>query len=276
MANMTVKIPYGGIMNVLFSAPAVSDTRIWNEKRHCNAEYELHYILQGSCRLFYGKESVTLSAGQMVLITPGIYHSSESTDPNLLRFSISLSPGDRSAQKNLRTLDSDRIQTFFVTESVEFFCREYLREAFESKKPNMTVLTSLLNVIAIHSLRVLGISFESGKLPLPDERDKRNGIIDTFFQLQYAQPRGEEILAAQLGLSKRQLVRILYENYGQSFREKQTAARMDQAAVLLQESSRSIAEISSATGYTSETAFFKQFRNYYHMTPGQYRRSFTN
>lgn len=50
---------------------------IWEEKRHCNAQWELHLILEGACRVDLEESVCRLSAGEALLIPPG-----RTTDPN--------------------------------------------------------------------------------------------------------------------------------------------------------------------------------------------------
>ena len=57
-----------------------------------------------------------------------------------------------------------------------------------------------------------------------------------------------------------------------TFREKLKSARMDFAAWLLKTTDFSVSEIGRRSGYESETAFLRTFKDYYGVTPTNYRK----
>ena len=103
--------------------------------------------------------------------------------------------------------------------------------------------------------------------------DKRLGIIDNFFENCFREDACENALAQMVNLSRRQLGRVLKTHYGQSFREKLKSTRMDYAAWLLKTTDYSVSEIGRRTGYESETAFLRTFKEYYGLTPTNYRKN---
>lgn len=80
-----------------------------------------------------------------------------------------------------------------------------------------------------------------------------------------------EKLATFIQCSPRQTQRILQKNYGKSFRELKTYYIMTSAAAYLCSDSKSIEEIAILCGYSSPEQFNRSFKNYYHVTPKQYR-----
>lgn len=62
---------------------------------------------------------------------------------------------------------------------------------------------------------------------------------------------------------------------GMSVGEYITKCKMEEAASLLQYSERSLSGISAYLGYSSQPHFQKVFKNYYGLTPMQYRRRIT-
>ena len=70
---------------------------------------------------------------------------------------------------------------------------------------------------------------------------------------------------------KEYLQKVKSEFKGMTFRQKKLATRMDHARYLLQMTDMHVYEIAAATGYLSEAAFYKAFRNHYQITPQEYR-----
>lgn len=101
--------------------------------------------------------------------------------------------------------------------------------------------------------------------------DKTAVIIEDYFLYEYQNLSLEE-LAVKLGLGTRQTERLLQKHYGKTFLQKKTEARMSAAAILLTDSSRSITSVAEALGYSSIEHFSSAFKNYYQVSPRQYRK----
>ncbi|MEP9375857.1 AraC family transcriptional regulator [Aquabacter sp. CN5-332] len=81
-----------------------------------------------------------------------------------------------------------------------------------------------------------------------------------------------ETVAGELAISVRQ-VHVLFEPTGLSFTRTLTAARIKEAARLLQaEPQTSIADIAYSCGFDSLSAFYRAFQKAYDMTPREQRR----
>lgn len=96
-------------------------------------------------------------------------------------------------------------------------------------------------------------------------------LIEEYFLYEY-QSLSLETLAGRLELSTRQTQRLLLEYYGKTFQQKKAEARMSAAAILLEDHERSITSVANLLGYSSLEHFSSAFRNYYHMSPREYRR----
>lgn len=80
------------------------------------------------------------------------------------------------------------------------------------------------------------------------------------------------VLAQEVGLSARQLQRGLTGHYGATFSEKRREARMRAALLLLGAGKLPVARIAEETGYSCTEHFCAEFKRYYGMTAGAYRR----
>jgi two-component system response regulator YesN len=73
--------------------------------------------------------------------------------------------------------------------------------------------------------------------------------------------------------SKEYLSKVFKARYGSGVYEYLLKVRMERAAGLLRDPDIRIIDISSRIGYTDNNYFSKAFRNYYGMTPTEYRKS---
>lgn len=266
--TFSVKIEYGGSFLARLHVNNEKGLSGWTEDRHCNAGYEMHYCLGGHADFICDHIHYRMEKGDAVLAAPGIYHSSESDDPALRHFSITLSLPDFQADQMLLSLIGTS-RTFKMNDPLMQLCGMLLSEEFG--EANEAMIHSLIISVTILTLRQLGAIGRTAAAAVIDNRFSRTDIIDNFFEEHFMENGAEDRLAAALGLSRRQLMRVITEEYGENYREKLLAARMDKAALLLRSSSLPVSEVCASVGYTSETAFFKQFRKKFGLTPAEYR-----
>ena len=105
----------------------------WNTARHCNANYELHIILKGSCKLDVTSKVHPLEAGQAIIIAPGEYHMPHVTSEEFLRLSIPFSLSEHHLAKALRqAIPTSKV--FGLTEPLIQLSHLILRELTASSK----------------------------------------------------------------------------------------------------------------------------------------------
>ena len=80
-----------------------------------------------------------------------------------------------------------------------------------------------------------------------------------------------EEAAVLVNLSSSYLSRLFKSQTGQSFSDYLLERRMERACALLNDSRNKIYEVSDAVGYDSPKNFSRAFRNYYHLSPREYR-----
>ncbi len=80
------------------------------------------------------------------------------------------------------------------------------------------------------------------------------------------------MFAEKYGVSDTTVKKYFTGVYGYGFKEYQTKVRMEWAAKKLATTDMKVGDISQMVGYSKQTKFTKAFKNYYHMTPLEYRR----
>lgn len=244
---------------------------IWNSKRHCNAEYELHVILQGTCTLDVEDSQHQLHAGQAVLIAPGKYHKPNSVPGDFERFSLSFTLEKGSLLSAMKLAVPQSI-CFVPSSELMQYCNRFVAES-ERKTPfQKYAQEALLTLLAVALIRDLQLANYQAAQWEEEETPGRIDLIDNYFERHFHEKNGSVVLAEQLHLSKRQLDRILNAHYGMGFQEKLIQTRMDHAALLLRTTDKTVQDIIGAVGYNSVTAFYKAFRDTFRMTPQQYRQ----
>lgn len=100
----------------------------------------------------------------------------------------------------------------------------------------------------------------------------RIDAVLNYIRMSHLQPDCSLVHVSQLlGVSRFHLSRLVLKQTGVTFKGHLQAAKMNTAAKLLQQTSLSIKEIASATGYAHTPSFDRQFRHHFRMTPGGFR-----
>lgn len=242
----------------------------WNVQRHCNAQWEFHFIRKGQCLADIAQAQCTLCAGQAILIQPGLYHQARTLTEDLAHFTLGFTIPKGAVYQQLAEK---------VAAAPIFSLNQELRNTIESlwaewsgNAPYADAYTdALTRCLVVELLRFLGIDSTAPQPQADTTEEQLTQTIDTFFEQHFSESCGEEMLAKKLHFSRRHLVRILKKHYGMSFREKLVSTRMDYAAFLLRTTDQPVGQIGTDVGYDSESAFFKVFRRTFGMTPKQYR-----
>lgn len=246
-----------------------ANKHIWHTQRHCHASYELHIILEGSCRVEVEDREYRLNAGDALLILPGQYHQPLKLSADFARYNFSFTPDAQLLRKlRLRITDS---MYFGLDSAVLSLCAEIFRESAAGNPYKKEQLHALQTMLIVRIFRLLQLSQSEGDAPTSVADMERVTYIDDYFENHFADNGGEEALARNMNLSKRQLARVLQKHYGMGYRQKLICARMDHAAWLLRTTDKRISRIAEEVGYVSESAFFQVFRRHFQMTPQQYR-----
>lgn len=92
--------------------------------------------------------------------------------------------------------------------------------------------------------------------------------LEEYFNIHLADPNSSKAhLAAELGVSERQLTRILLETYNSNFSAILLRSRMTLAAAMLKRGDKTLEEIAGAVGYYTREAFVKAYKKYYGKSP---------
>lgn len=264
--TMTVKID-GTRFLIHTSDGFLRNRHLWTVRRHCNADYELHIILSGRSTLEVEDVLYELSANQAILIAPGKYHNPQYTSEDFQRLTLSLTILPGPLEKVFRECAAP-CAVLPLTDSFQLFCKECIEEFSNPTAFQDQMLQALYQKLIILLLRQFGISQRS---TASKPADWRMDVIDSFFTMPIPEEYTQTKLAQMLHLSIRQLSRILTAAYGMNFRQKMLCSRMDYAGCLLRTTDLKITEICQRAGYNSEAVFYQNFKDYFGMTPMQYR-----
>ncbi len=227
--------------------------------------------------------SILMESGDLCVIPSGCIHCTCMADPNpeklAVRFTYRQIKGDSSLyalfDSTFTALDAPlHIRNVQTLSDLLLTIR---RELAEKQPASRELVQALLQQFYIGVLRLLCRRDKVAEAHLPPREDDRNSryyTIEIWFAEHYADPVTESDMADRLGLSKRQLSRVLRDIYGMSFREKMIEIRLHNAVKLLTQTDTPVEKIASQIGYTTPSGFFTAFRKRYGMSASAYRKQY--
>lgn len=239
--------------------------------KHASESYELHYISSGTGILKLSEETLSFEKNSFFLTGPNITHAQFPSSPEgFEEYCLYLTV--RKNQQQLTRLSETFFHTpfWFGTLDCEQLLISLFRE-FQFRQSGYEAMAEVLCKMLL--LRLMREEISSVQTLSPSFGDSLSLMIEEAFLFHYKTVT-LTALAKQLNISPRQLERILKRDYGQSFSQKKTEARMQAASVFLTETKKSITEIAELTGYSSSEAFGYSFKQYFRLSPSDYRRKY--
>ena len=263
----------GGVIRARLEQSLLNRWHCWWEGRHKTSGFELHILIKNTAAVRIKEKELILRQGDAILIAPDVPHSADSGEGNpIRRFFVHFSVEGEKLQEQLRQEVGDS-RVIHVGQALTGLAGEIIDEIATEEAYQTECIQHMVSLLFLRVFRAAGIC--SGKPVAYDYSDnelERCNIIDGFFRFNLDMKNGEAELAARLGLSVRQLIRVLQKNYGMTYREMLIKKRVELAADLLRTTDHSVRKVAETVGYASETAFTQAFRSIYGMPPGAYRK----
>ncbi|WP_165444075.1 AraC family transcriptional regulator [Lachnoclostridium sp. Marseille-P6806] len=252
-----------------------------NIPRHRHSEncYEIHLIPAGKGTVVLEGHSYPAQAGTLFVTGPHIEHeqqtdAAEPMEEYCVFFHVSSDRRRGGEDSVARSFRAARLWIGRDTQGVRPIMERLFRE-LEEKRPGYTeACRSCLQLLVIAMARSCRCQEagpeETAALPRTPLSDQKSIILDESFLYEY-QTLTLDALARRLALSPRQTERLIRLQYGQTFQQRKTEARMNAASALLQSSSCSISSIADQLGYSSAEHFSNAFRRFAGVSPRRFR-----
>ncbi len=251
---------------------------------HSSNGWELHMVAGGKGRVTLNGRSCSVGAGSFFVTGPHVEHShiSDPLEP-ISEYCVYLKIEPLKPLGGKTRHIPAFLQLFLETpcwlgpdpQSLLPVMEQLLGELGCRKTGYLTQCVSLLRQLLVLAARCYEASEPARSCSLPSEElpfpEQNYSLIEELFLYGYRDLTLEE-LASQLGLSPRQTERLLYAQYGKTFRQKKNEAKMSAALLLLEEDGRSITETALSLGYSSPEHFSAAFRRYFGLSPRSWKQ----
>ena len=249
---------------------------------HIHPFWELHYISQGRCSYAINQTLYDLDPDQLLIIPPGTKHllTQNAAPTTCLTLSLHIQAPASQAHASSQALYSALHvpNPILLTVRAESSLGEALRRIDALTQKDDQVFSVQESLRAYATLLIAALSEALVEHPVPGSNPPshlsapQSFLINQFF-CSASMNDGAVALAQALGVSPRQLDRILLNLFGMNFRQKLNQTKLNYAIDLLSNKTLGIEEAAHLLGYSSSTAFGTFIKKATGLTPSPFRRA---
>lgn len=252
---------------------------------HWHHELEFVFVTEGAARCLVGTNKIELHRGCGIFINSGILHRFEAECstfiPNIV-FSPTLLAPEKSLiyEKYVSPLINASVpyqifdpQIMWQNQVLQVLLQIFtLQETEENNE-----LRTIQLLLQIWDLLYRYLDAASGFFDLHrlNHKQARLQTMMQYIHDHYMKEITLEMIADSASISKSGALHIFQSGIHTSPVAYLIQYRLAQAAELLYATQKSVSAIAEETGFTNSGYFCRKFRQYYHMTPNEYRREKT-
>jgi len=246
------------------------------EPRHEHAEIELLYVAEGTCDVTYRKERYRLEQEDVLLINTEREHSvSVDGDSLICKLSYPYYEICRELEEDYLLFRCNSIiEHGFPYDQLRRQIREVLLE-YASNSSNQHYrlhgLYQLLLSCLLDNFKMTSISVENSR---EWEDDQKLAVIKGYIHEHYQEGGNLSALAERLYLSPSSLSRYFKKMTGEAFSKYIRKLRLQKVVEQLVTTDFSVTHIAIEQGYSTPSALNKDFKEYFQMTPKEYREMY--
>ena len=235
---------------------------------HLHKQVEIIYITKGKLKSTINGKETLLFAGDMSICFPNIVHSTESVGNSvaiLIIFDVKSVDAFSNELLNYYP-EAPFIRTCYISESAKS-CFTMMLQSRTSKQ-DLRISIGYLYIL----LGNLLINLNLIKNKNVDLQDTCRVLLE-FINNHFTEEMSLDSLSNALNISKYYISHLFSEKIKTSFPSYLNRCRIDYAKHLLRNTNDSVTQIGFDCGFNSSRTFYRAFKDYYHMTPMEYRKN---
>lgn len=242
----------------------------WHSTPHLHHFTELFYIVSGVGSFILPDQEIPVKKNDLVVINPNIEHTERSnTDDSLEYIALGIEglvfslPDAKELPIGLFTYQGDR-------KEILFFLNKLLAEVQQQDQGYELICHNIIDILIIKLRRAKQVTVEvKGSKSL----NQSVALVKHYINHNFESDITLNFLAKIGNISKYYLAHRFKEDVGLSPIEYLNEVRIKAAKTLLETTDFTIAIISEASGFSSQSLFSQTFRRFENQTPSEYRKT---
>lgn len=238
--EVTFTLPFGKSTAEILCGHCMPPVKLGITTPHCHRLGEVHILLSGEADYVIGEETFVFQPGDAVYIPAKLFHSARRKEENTTFFTFFM----RNTSK--------RLSLCHLSPALLAGLHQAALDSAENGSLNP--LMPYFYILMEQLLHLTG--------PTVRESLDYEGMIQRYLDTNYSKDLTLASLAQEVGLSPRQVQRIIQKETGNTFLEELTSRRITAARYLEESTDMSATEIAHYVGYNSYSGYWKARKNF--------------
>ncbi|HEM5490528.1 TPA: AraC family transcriptional regulator [Streptococcus suis] len=234
--------------------------------------YVLHFITNGKGKISINGETTELTAGDIFVLpkNQSIFYQADENSPWTYTW-----VGFSGSRAETILSQTRLLEKYFLHSHLE---SEILKKMIDINQTEVQCLPMITELILIGHLNQLLAALVQ---EFPNESLKESSTLAKNYvhhaikliHSQYNSPIKVNEIADHLALSRSYLYKIFKQETGYAIKDYILQIKMKRSCQLLEDPTRNITEIAYSVGYQDPLTFSSAFKNYFHMSPTEFRKT---
>ncbi|KOO51602.1 helix-turn-helix transcriptional regulator [Viridibacillus arvi] len=241
----------------------------WHSITHTHHFTEILYILKGKGTFIFSNKEVHVTEHDLIVVNPHVEHTEKSTTDLPLEY-IALgiqglaftSPDDSNLQVTFCNYKQEQ-------ESYLFYLHQLIEEVEKQHEGYELIAHNILEILLLKIMRKKAFTLEETSTQI---MSKNLVFIKNYIKQHFREAINLDTLAEIIHINKYYLAHSFKKSVGISPIEYLIQTRIRESKILLETTNYSISDISTITGFSSQSFFSQSFKRVTKLSPSQYRK----
>lgn len=236
---------------------------------HLHRQIELIVVLEGTMTVCVDHTQYSLSVNEGIIIFPNQLHSLYTEKQSEILLCIFEKEVCHS-YKNIFQIGHPSIPTFTLSQNSPHsdVAVNGLLSLIPDSPSSLSLSEGYLTLLLASILEHITLTTEP---TYPDLELEQNLLL--YIEAHYTEDLSLEILSKEFGVSRFRLSRLFADTLHTTFPSYVNSKRLEYAKNRLESTTLSVTQIALDAGFGSSRTFFREFKNTYGISPGEYRRN---
>ncbi|PGY09906.1 AraC family transcriptional regulator [Bacillus sp. AFS031507] len=242
----------------------------WHSTNHTHHFTEILYITKGKGTFIFSKKEIPVKEHDLIVINPNAEHTEKSSVDHPLEY-IALgiqglafsSPDDPGLQVTFFNYKQE--QNVYL-----FYLQQLIEEVENQKEDYELIIQNILEILLHKMMRKKAFNLEKTSTK---KINKDVAIIKNYIKQHFREEINLDTLAEAGHINKYYLSHSFKKSVGVSPIEYLIQTRIRESKILLETTNYPISDISTITGFSSQSFFAQSFKRVTNLSPSQYRKA---